>query len=289
MGKASLSILIIAALFASSCSKDRSNAVVPVNVNVADFAISQSDYPAKDASSVASYANVKAITLAFFDENGNQQYVNTQLRADASTYETFGNFSLNLPIGSYTMEVLGYANEQAATCNSMTEWVFTPDKVRETFAASQTVTIPNTTTPVDVSATLNRVVPRLEIITTDPVPEAVKGVRITYAAGGGGINPITGLSSTNAGYTYLIANPTTFEGISKLRSHLFIATDQQTMTVTLDALDADGNSVSHKVVPNAPFQRNKVTKLTGALYSADVTGNFTINTAWITDTNIVGF
>lgn len=61
------------------------------------------------------------------------------------------------------------------------------------------------------------------------------------------------------------------------------------MTVTLDALDADGNSVSHKVVPNVPFQRNKVTKLTGALYSADVTGNFTINTAWITDTNIVGF
>ena len=61
------------------------------------------------------------------------------------------------------------------------------------------------------------------------------------------------------------------------------------MTVTLDALDADGNSVSHKVVPNVPFQRNKVTKLTGALYSADVTGNFTINTAWIIDTNIVGF
>lgn len=87
MKKASLSILTIAALFASSCSKDRSNAVVPVNVNVADFAISQSDYPAKDASSVASYANVKAIMLAFFDENGNQQYVNTQLRADASTYE----------------------------------------------------------------------------------------------------------------------------------------------------------------------------------------------------------
>lgn len=161
--------------------------------------------------------------------------------------------------------------------------------MRETFAGSQTVTISNTSTPVDVSATLNRVVARLEIFTTDPVPEAVKGVRITYAAGGGGINPVTGLSSTNTGYTGLIQNPATYNGISKLLSHIFLATDQQTMTLTLDALDADGNSVSHKVVPNVPFQRNKLTRLTGALYSADVTGNFTVNTAWISDTNFVDF
>jgi hypothetical protein len=109
-----------------------------------------------------------------------QKYSATQLRADASTYETFGEFDLLLPIGSYTMEVLGYANEQAATCNSVTEWVFTPDKVRETFACSQTVTKSNTSTPVDVSATLNRVVARLEIFTTDPVPEAVKCLNSSY-------------------------------------------------------------------------------------------------------------
>lgn len=290
MRKTVIFTLVAAALLASACSKEHSNALVPVNVNVDDFAISQDEFPLKDALSVASYTNVKAITLAFFDESGDQTYSTTQLRADTTTYETFGSFSLMLPIGTYTMEALGYANEQPATCNSMTEWVFTPDKVRETFVGSQIVAISNTANPVDISATLNRVVSRLEIITTDPVPAAVKSVRITYAAGGSGINPVMGLSSTNAGCTYLIENPTTTsDGISKFRSHLFLATDQQTMNVTLDALDSEGNSVSHKVVSNVPFQRNKVTQLRGALYSAGVSGSITVNTSWIGDTNTVNF
>ena len=290
MRKTTVLTLVAAVLLTSACSKEHSNVLVPVNVNVDDFAISQGEFSSKDASTVATDTNVKAITLAFFDENGDQIYSTTQLCAGTTTYETFGSFSLMLPIGNYTMEVLGYANELPATCNSMTEWVFTPDKVRETFVGSQTVTISNTANSVDISAPLGRVVPRLEVFTTDPVPEAVKSVRITYAAGGSGINPITGLSSTNTGCTYLIENPTTTsDGISKFRSHLFLATDQQTMNVTLDALDSEGNSVSHTVVSNVPFQRNKVTQLHGALYSAGVSGSFTVNTSWIGDTNIVNF
>ena len=61
------------------------------------------------------------VLVSQFTCHWSQKYSATQLRADASTYETFGEFDLLLPIGSYTIEVLGYANEQAATCNSVTE------------------------------------------------------------------------------------------------------------------------------------------------------------------------
>ena len=49
-------------------------------------------------------------------------------------------------------------------------------------------------------------------------------------------------------------------------------------------LDADGNSISHKVVNNVPFKRNRCTKLTGSLYTAgNVDGSFSVNTTWLND------
>lgn len=70
---------------------------------------------------------------------------------------------------------------------------------------------------------------------------------------------------------------------------LFLATDQQTMNVTIDALDSDGTSASHKVVNNVAVQRNKVSQLTGSLYSASEASSFSVETSWISDTNRVYF
>ena len=58
------------------------------------------------------------------------------------------------------------------------------------------------------------------------------------------------------------------------------------MTVTIDVLNANGESISHKVVNNVPFQRNRNTKLTGSLYTAGAGSDFTIETGWLEDYNI---
>ena len=58
------------------------------------------------------------------------------------------------------------------------------------------------------------------------------------------------------------------------------------MTVTIDVLDADGNYISHKVVNDVPFKRNRCTKLTGSLYSTGGDGFFSVNTAWLDDYNM---
>ena len=50
----------------------------------------------------------------------------------------------------------------------------------------------------------------------------------------------------------------------------------------LDAYDEDGNVLFSKTVEDVPFQRNRVTKLTGAMYTnSSVAGTFQLETAWI--------
>lgn len=58
------------------------------------------------------------------------------------------------------------------------------------------------------------------------------------------------------------------------------------MNVTIDVLDASGNSISHKVVANVPFKRNRQTVLSGSIYSAGVSDDFTVETDWLDDYNM---
>ena len=57
---------------------------------------------------------------------------------------------------------------------------------------------------------------------------------------------------------------------------------EQTMNVTIETLDSDGNTIYSKTVENVPFKRNRRTKLTGAKYGASVeAGSFQVNTTWL--------
>ncbi|MBO7082349.1 MAG: hypothetical protein J6W30_00705 [Bacteroidales bacterium] len=58
------------------------------------------------------------------------------------------------------------------------------------------------------------------------------------------------------------------------------------MTVTIDVLDGNGESISHKVVNNVPLQRNRITTLTGSIYSAGAGTDFTVNTNWLSETEM---
>ena len=98
-------------LLAASCSKESVNevvngqtdvAVVPVKVHVDDFAVSLEDEPRGDTRAVqdvADYSDITGITLAFYKNDGSEAYKREQQQGDTG----FGEFSLSLPMGSYTM------------------------------------------------------------------------------------------------------------------------------------------------------------------------------------------
>ena len=296
-------LLVILTMMAmmTACHKDnmnnQDNTTAPVKVTVNDFTISSEGWPeakgdctmangAKDTP--ASYTGVKALTLAFFDANGDQAYCTTQLRADNTTYTTFGQFELSLNLGSYTMIVLGYGSEQPITLNGASEAIYTADRVRETFVASQTVNVASTN-PLNLNAELSRVVSKVIVRSTDTRTAGVDSVRVTFAAGGKGVNPQTGLSTTNNGLSNCVAISSAVGAASSTISYLFLASDQQTMNLTVETIKPNGTVYSTRTVADVPLQRNKITVVQGPMYSTASGASFTLSTAYLGDTTFVDF
>lgn len=242
--------------------------------------------PAKEA--VADYSGIKAMTLAFFDMQGHAVYNTTQLRADNTTYTTFGEFDLSLPLGSYTMVALGYGSEVPITVGSASEASYTADRVRETFVAAQAVNV-TSTNPLTLNAELSRVVSKVLVCSTDTRTAGVDSVRVTFAAGGRGVNPQTGLAVSDNGLVNTVGTTAAVGATTNTVSYLFLASDEQTMSVTEEALRTDGTVYSSRTVANVPLQRNRVTVLRGPLYSNASGAGFTVNTAWGGDTTFVDF
>lgn len=281
-----ITLLAIVSLLFASCCKDHGFAKVHVRVD--DFAISQEEFSAKTASNVADYSGVKAITLAFYKGDGTEQYKVTQLRADANTYNTFGDFYCSLPMGSYTMVVIGHGlndGEPAVTLTSPTSATYGDNTVRETFAATQAVNI-TSTNALTLSATLNRVISRLDIRSTDNQTENAYSIRATFSAGGKSFNPTTGLATANTGFTNTVVLQTPAGGIAGSINYLFLASDEQNINITFDVLDSDGNTLTHKVINDVPFKCNRKTVLTGNIFTAGGDGSFRVESDWLESTTI---
>ena len=272
-----------ALISATSCSikENRILCEAPVHVSVTnDFTVTQEDIPTKAVQSVAENSVVKSITLAFYKPDGTLQYKADQLKADTPT--GFGDFSLTLPYGSYKMIVIAHGGPQPITLTSTTEANFGTDKPRETFLYTSDLTI-NSSDPKDLSATLSRIITRLDVISTDACPENLESVRISFATGGVAFNPQTGLSTNNTGFTYPVTGivPVASEGnIAKLRSNFFLASDEETMDVTIQTLDSEGSTLNSVTVNNVPFKRNRNTTLTGSLFSTSGSATFSVETGW---------
>ena len=276
------------ALLLAACSTDVNNEVnndtlVPVTVRVNGFSIAQDDF-SSTRTAVGDYTGLKVLTLAFYDGD-TEVYKTTQTKGSMPAGATFGNFSLDLPIGSYTMVVLGYVlyDDDALTLTSPSQAEYTGGCPRETFSATQQVSV-TSTTPVNLSANLERIITCLQVISTDGKAANVKKVRMTFSAGGRQFSPLTGLATANTGSVSTVNNSASVGATSTSTGFVFLTADEQTMNVTIETLDASGNTLYSTVVENVPFQRNRRTKLTGTLYpTASATSSFSITTTWNDD------
>lgn len=286
-------------LLAASCSNERvdsvdnfqvMDAVAPVTVSVSGFSITQASFSGTRGTAVGDVTNVKALTLAFYRQSdGVEVYKHTQIRSALPAEETFGEFSTSLGIGTYTLVVLANAGNNAITLTSPTEATYGENQVMDTFAATQTVTV-SSSAALSVSATLDRIVTALAVRSTDNRPEDVVYMRFTYTGGGKTFNPSTGLALSNAGFVNQMAfsgaaGSTTYTG-----GYLFLVSDEQTMDVTIETLDAEEHVVLSKTIEGVPLKRNRQTTLTGSLYgnsNASVSANsFMVNTSWLDAQNI---
>ena len=289
-------IALCATLLATtSCSNDEdpnvqeSNELVAVRVHVDDFSVSMDEFPTTrtDPQTPVAYTGVKAVTLAFYSGT-TEVYQTTQLKASMPEGKTFGDFELSLPMGSYTMVVLGYGKDvdDALVLTSPTAAEYTGAHTRETLAATQTVNITNTDA-VELSATLDRIVAKLDVRSSDGRAANATNVRMTFSKGGKAFNPTTGLATSNTGFANTVGISKAVGETTSSVSYLFLDTDEQNIDVTIETLDADGNTLFSKTVTNVPFKRNRVTKMTGAMYTnSGVTSTFLLNADWLSEENV---
>ena len=279
-------------LLAASCSNDESldssvnpsDELAPVTVRVSDFSVEQDSFPATRASSVATYSDVKFLTLAFY-KGSTEVFKQTQNRDDDATYDTFGEFSTSLPMGSYTMVVVANGGNNVPTLTSATSATYGENVVGDTFVKSQEVNI-TSTEAVNLDATLDRIVTCIAVNSTDGRAEEAKKLRITTTTGSRSFSPTTGLATVNSGITAMITLPEAVGTVTKSASLLFLAADEQTADVTIETLDEDDNVLFSKTVENVPLKRNRWTILTGAMYQAAASGTFSVNTDWLTNENV---
>ena len=292
----------IVLLAATSCSNESELTVVensaeqataPVRVRVSNFSITTEEMPSgggttRAAVNPASYTDVGAIDLVFYDADNNVAYSHTQLRSDGSTFTTFGEFTANLPVGHYTMVAVAryYDAGDAFTLTSPTAAAYTSERPRETFTNVQSVTV-TSATPLDLDVTLNRISSWLKIISTDGRPASAAKIKTTFAKGGKSFDPSTGLATVDTGF-WQTNTPNSAAGTTiEVNAVPLLYTDEESMNITIEVLDGGDNVIGTKVVNNVPFKRNRVTKLTGAVFTADAsTAGFKLETSWLDDETV---
>ena len=284
-------VIGVLALFASCNNESDTNTksvqMAPVHVQINDFDISvQSMAPTRAAKPLAEYDNAKAITLAFYDGN-TEVYKTTQYRGSLGGGETFGEFDLSLPLGSYTMVALAYGFREGdvLTLTSPTLAAYAGDHNRETFAVTQAVNIANTTA-VNINATLNRIVAKLDVNSTDGRPAQASSIRVTFSGGSKSFNPTTGLAVGEAGFSNVVSISAAVGNVTSSGSYVFLATDEQTVDVTIEVLNSENTAIFTKQISDVPLKRNVTTILTGSMYTNNGNASFLINSGWGTQTNI---
>lgn len=295
-------------LLAASCSNESVEnivennaepAVAPVRISVNDFSVSLEEFAGargltRAVENPADFFKEKAaITLAFYDAGGTEVYKTTQLKSDGSTYTTFGEFSCNLPIGTYTMVAVAYAffDGDVFSLTSPTEAAFTSERPRETFCRTQSVTV--TTSGAELAVTLKRISSWLCIESTDNRPSGITKIRTTYAKGGKSFNPSTGLTLSDAGFT-LTNTPSSAVGSTiKVSSYPFLTSAddaEEVMNITIEVLDASDNVLFTHTVEDVPFKRNRKTTLRGALFTASASSAaFQLETSWLAAAEAIDF
>ena len=122
---------------------------------------------------------------------------------------------------------------------------------------------------------------------TDALSSGVSYMRLTFGAGGMSFSPSTGLATSDTGMSVDIVPTQSVGATIWLGAYVFLATDTQTMDVTIQAFDAEDNILFTKTVEDVSFKRNRVTKLTGSVFTASTSSAaFSVETDWLDPINV---
>jgi hypothetical protein len=246
---------LLAVLLLTSCEKVVSDDDVGTRLR---FTPTTAD--TRGTVSIGDYFSRLAVQL--FDQDGNKVF--SQSKTQTRDDDDFGTLNVGLTAGTYTVVAIGHSSPVTPNIKSAELVQFTAQngvKNSDTFCHYGQVTIDDDGGYHELK--MNRVTAMVRFDFTDAtMPAGFAGLKIDYTGGSANFNP-----STGQGCTKSMQSETRTMRASQYTVFTFpyMSTDG-TLKITLNALDADGNALTTKVLSDVPVTRNRITRCTGELF-----------------------
>ena len=268
MKKSIITLFALSTILASSCEKPIISDGSFIEDEVTTVTMSFSPYDVtgmRAAASIATYCNHLDVWII----DGEDTIAIHQTTEEGG----FGDVSLSLNrTKTYTLYAVGHKADGATLSDGVIS--FTDDKVTHAMYYSTTFS-PATTT--NLSCLMTRIVADFRLEITDDIPAECKSFRFT-------ISSVFDRWNVTTGGTHSLNRVSTINcnGTSTIFNVYAITTDAQTLhTVTVEALDADGNALvptQQKVFENVPLRNGYKTTYRGAFFTTEsVTSSFTVD------------
>lgn len=213
-------------------------------------------------------------------------YVGSELKQQVhqtATDADFGSPTLRLSVGAHTLYFVASRGTDAALDTDARTMSFA--KVNDTFWAAKALNVSATTTGTQAVA-LDRIATKLRITFSDAIPTGAATFNVTPSQWHYGFNYTTGEPTTATVSQPITVNiPSSYIGLVGQSVSLFgfSGSDDFTTDVAIDCQDADSHVLGAATVPSVQIKRNRISALTGSLFSKTATIGFTLNTDWLDD------
>ena len=212
----------------------------------------------RKASAVANACS--CITFAIY-KDGERVAVENQNADDSD----FGECDIVLPKATYRIVAVGHNGTSSATTTEVEKIKFPNNKMTDTFWCTSIVNLDGDT---DISLNLQRVVAMFRLIVKDEIPANVAEMKFYYTGGSSTLSGVTGFGSVNSKQTEVrTVDESTRKGGAEFEIYTIPHEQTGTLTITVTALDASGNTVKETTFNNVAVTVNKIRQYEGEFFS----------------------
>lgn len=205
------------------------------------------------------------LNVQVFNSSGEKVFdkIKTQTADDG----VFGQMSLELEPGGYTIVAVGHSSAVSATIKSPQEVRFTAsngEKLTDTFCVTSNFDVGGESEHFDLTMLRATAMFRLQINDAD-IPDDFVRIKFTYTGGSANVNPSTLEGITRSTQT---ENRVRSEsGVYEVFTFPYMSVNGK-IKVTVAALDVAGEVLQERVFDNINIARNHITTYTGNFFTA---------------------
>lgn len=193
----------------------------------------------------------------------------------------FGQPTLTLTYGSHHLYFIA-SRGQSPTLNT-DEHTLTFGRVLDTFYKDLSLNVAASSNSSQ-SVTLNRIATKLRLVFTDAIPEGAATFIVTPGSWYYGFDYLTGNPTAAALNQAITVNiPASEIGVSNLAVSIygFSATNEWSTSIAVQCKSVTDGVLGSASIANAPFKQNRITELSGPLFSSGSVMSMSLSSDWL--------